>query len=199
LVCLNSGSGEELIWVLTWGVQSSLPLRGIRRVPQTVYAMCGLAFSGKSSVAAILARDLKTELISLDAINAERGMRGGEGMSDRQWEETSAIAMDRLRVLLQQGRSVVVDDTFSHRFLRDRCKQVAHDNGSRFLIIFMDTPLSEIEARRGANDRHPVRHRIRDEVLWHHRDRFQFPTDDEFVRIRNAGDVGDLLLREGQP
>jgi predicted kinase len=137
LVCLNSGTGEEMIWVLTWGVQSSLPLREIRRVPQTVCAMCGLAFSGKSSVAAILARELKTELISLDAINAERGMRGGEGMSDRQWEETSAIAMDRLRV--QQGRSVVVDDTFSHRFLRDRCKQVAHDHGSRFLIIIMDT------------------------------------------------------------
>lgn len=121
-------------------------------------------------------------------------------MSDRQWEETSAIAMDRLRVLLQQGRSVVFDDTFSHRFLRDRCKQVAYDNGSRFLIIFMDTPLSEIEARREANDRYPVRHRIRDEVFWHHRDRFQFPTDDEpVVCIRNAGDVGDLLLRERQP
>jgi len=137
--------------------------------------MCGLAFSGKSSVAAILARELKTELISLDAINHERGLRGGEGMSDRQWEETSAIAMDRLRQWLQRGRSVVVDDTFSHRFLRDRCKRVADDNGSRFLIILMDTPLSDIEARREANDRHPVRHRIRDQVFWHHRDRFQFP------------------------
>ena len=121
-------------------------------------------------------------------------------MSDRQWEETSAVAMDRLRVLLQQGRSVVVDDTFSHRFLRDRCRQVADDNGSRFLVILMDTPWSEIETRRQANDRYPVRHRLRDQVFWHYRDRFQFPTDDQpVVRIRNAGDVGDLLLREGQP
>jgi len=70
-------------------------------VVQTVYAMCGLAFSGKSSVAAILTRDLEAQLISLDAINDERGLRGGEGMSDRQWEETSAIAMDRLGALLQ--------------------------------------------------------------------------------------------------
>jgi len=169
-------------------------------VPQTVYAMCGLAFSGKSSVAAILARELKTELISLDAINDERGLRGGEGLSDRQWEKTSAIAMARLRLLLQQRRSVVVDDTFSHRFLRDRCKQVAADHGSRFLIIFMATPLSEIEMRRAANDRDPVRHRIRDEVFRHHRDRFQFPADDEpVVPIRTAGDVEDLLLRERQP
>jgi len=169
-------------------------------VPQTVYAMCGLAFSGKSWLAAILARELKTELISLDAINDERGLRGGEGLSDRQWEKTSAIAMARLRLLLQQRRSVVVDDTFSHRFLRDRCKQVAADHGSRFLIIFMATPLSEIEMRRAANDRDPVRHRIRDEVFRHHRDRFQFPADDEpVVPIRTAGDVEDLLLRERQP
>jgi predicted kinase len=107
---------------------------------------------------------------------------------------------ERRRHGLQQGRSVVVDDTFSHRFLRDRCRQVADDNGSRFLVILMDTPLSEIEARRQANDRYPRPPSPRDQVFWHHRDRFQFPTDDEpVVRIRNADDVGDLLLREGQP
>lgn len=98
------------------------------------------------------------------------------------------------------SRSVVVDDTFSHRFLRDRCKHVARDNGSRFLIVYMDTSLAEIEARRLSNDRRPVRHRIRDEVFLHHQDRFQFPTDDEpVVRIRHAGDVEDLLWRERQP
>ena len=90
-----------------------------------VYAMCGLASSGKSTVAAIMARQLGIELISLDAINSERGLHGGEGMSDQQWEETSFIAMARFRALLEQGRSVVVDDTFSHRFLRDRCQKVA--------------------------------------------------------------------------
>jgi hypothetical protein len=42
--------------------QASFMVDGIEAdEPQTVYAMCGLAFSGKSSVAAILARELKTE------------------------------------------------------------------------------------------------------------------------------------------
>jgi predicted kinase len=173
------------------------PASEVRTVSQTVYAMCGLAFSGKSSVAAILMRELRTELISLDAINHERGLRGGEGIPDRQWKETSLIAMDRLRVLLQRGRSVVVDDTFSHRFLRDRCKKVADECGSRFLIVFIDTDLLEIEARRAANYRNPIRHHIRDEVFQHHRDRFQFPADDEpVVRITSGGDVEQLLSRE---
>ena len=166
---------------------------------QTVYAMCGLAFSGKSTVAQTLRRELGIELISLDAINAERGLQGGEGIPDKQWEETSLMAMDRLRALLRERHSVVVDDTFSHRFLRERCKGVADECGCRFLIVFVDAPLSEIEARRAANKANPVRHHIRDEVFRHHRDRFQYPTDDEIVvRVTTDGDVERLLWTERQ-
>jgi len=164
---------------------------------QMVYAMCGLAFSGKSTVAAIMARELGIELISLDAINSERGLHGGEGMTDKQWEETSFIAMARLRALLRQGRSVVVDDTFSHRLLRDRCQKVAVACGSGFLVVFVDTPLLEIEARRATNDRNLIRPQIRDAVFQQHRDRFQFPSDDEpVVRVSSDGDVAQLLSRE---
>ena len=52
-------------------------------MPQTVYAMCGLAFSGKSSAARIVAGELGAELISLDAINAERGLSGGTAGAGR--------------------------------------------------------------------------------------------------------------------
>src|SRR5262245_53567224 len=106
-----------------------------------VYAMCGLAFSGKSTIARRLVSELGVELISLDRINEERRLHGGEGMSDARWEETSFIAMARLRVLLREGKSVVVDDTFSHRFLRERCKQVSDECRARFLILFVETPL----------------------------------------------------------
>jgi predicted kinase len=96
--------------------------------------MCGLAFSGKSTLALRIARELSIHVISLDAINHGRGLRGGEGMSIAQWEETSAIAMDRLRARLREGESVVVDDTFSRRFLCDRCKAVALELGAGFTI-----------------------------------------------------------------
>jgi predicted kinase len=163
-------------------------------VAQTVCAMCGVAFSGKSSAARIVAGELGAELISLDAINAERGLSGGEGMTDAQWEETSVIAMERLGALLRQGRSAVVDDTFSHRFLRDRCKRVAEQHGCGFTILLMDTPLAVIEARREANRRNPTRHHVRDEVFAHHRDRFQFPSDDEpVVRLASAADLARWL------
>lgn len=164
---------------------------------QTVYAMCGLAFSGKSTAALRIARELGVDLISLDAINNERGLDGGKGITDAQWEETSFIAMDRLAALLTHGRSVVVDDTFSHRFLRERCKRVAEDHGCRFLIVFIDTPLDAIDARRAANAREPVRPHIAEEVFAHHRDRFQFPGDDEpVVPIRSEPELERWLAHE---
>ena len=167
------------------------------QLSQAVYAMCGLAFSGKSTMARKLAQSLGAALVSLDAINEERGLDGSKGLTDRQWEESSFMAMDRLRGVLRQGRSAVVDDTFPHRFLRDRCKAVAESEGCRFMILFVDTPPSVIEARRADNLRRPIRAHLAEEVFAHHRDRFQFPTEDEaVVRIGSDQDLARFLEAE---
>lgn len=86
----------------------------------SVYAMCGVAFSGKSTLARRIAESLLLSLISLDAINHERGLHGGEGMTVAQWEETSKDRHGAGAAGTQAERSVVVDDTFSHRFLREQ-------------------------------------------------------------------------------
>jgi predicted N-acetyltransferase YhbS/predicted kinase len=162
-----------------------------------VYAMCGIAFSGKSTMARRIVAELGIELISLDAINAERGLHGGDGLADAQWEETSLIAMDRLRTLLREGKSVVVDDTFSHRFLRDRCKAVVDEYGGRFSIVFVDTPRATIQERRVANSQFATRSHLRDDVFEHHRRRFQFPDNDEpHIRIVSDQDLAAWIARE---
>ena len=162
-----------------------------------VYAMCGVAFSGKSTLARRIADELCISLISLDAINHERGLRGGEGISIAQWEETSAIAMDRLRQCLREGKSTVVDDTFSRRFLRDRCKAVALEFGAEFTIVFVDTPNEEIRSRRVANSLRPTRHHVGDSVLEEHFKTFQFPTPDEpVVRVAEGFDLKSWLTEE---
>jgi hypothetical protein len=62
------------------------------------------------------------------------------------------------------------------------------------VIVFIDTPLAVINARRATNAREPVRRHIEDEVFARHRDRFQFPGEDEPVaRICNDGDLADWL------
>ena len=85
---------------------------------------------------------------------------------------------------------MVVDDTFSHRFLRERFRKVAVEAGAPFVLLFIDTPLAAIEARIAENARTKARHHIAPDVFAHHRDRFQFPGEDENpVRLASAADL----------
>src|SRR5262249_22351511 len=178
------------------------PIRSLYLPPLVCHSMlqvyaCGVAFSGKSTLARRIADELSISVISLDAINHERGLRGGEGMSITQWEETSAIAMDRLGQCLREGKSAVVDDTFSRRFPRDRCKVVALECGAEFTIVFVDTPIAEIRARRDANYQRATRHHVRDDVFEDHYKTFQFPTPDEpVVRVAGGFDLQSWLNEE---
>ncbi len=153
-------------------------------------ATCGLAFSGKSTIARKVAAALGGELISYDAINARRGFEGGKVIADAEWEKTSLMAADAARTALAAGRTVVIDDTFSHRFLRDRFREVARDTGAPFTLLYVDTPLAVIEARIAENARTRQRPHIEPDVFAHHRDRFQYPGDDEApVRLSNEADL----------
>jgi predicted kinase len=153
-------------------------------------ALCGLAFSGKSTIARRVAAATGAELISHDAINARRGFDGGAVIADAEWEKTSLMAAATARAVLASGRSVVIDDTFSHRFLRQRFAAVARASGASFVLLFVDTPLSLIEVRMADNARTGARGHISPEVFAHHRDRFQVPGDDERpVRLASADDL----------
>jgi predicted kinase len=157
-------------------------------------ALCGLAFSGKSTIARQIAEALAADLISYDAINAERGFDGGTVIADGEWEKTSLAAASRARAALAAGRGVVIDDTFSHRFLRERFRSLSAAANVPFVLVFADTPLAVIEARIADNARTRRRGHIAPEVFVHHRDRFQFPGDDEApVRVANPADLDRWL------
>jgi len=46
----------------------------------TLTLMCGLSFAGKSTFAVLLAEELDGQVISVDIINTERGLVGGQGI-----------------------------------------------------------------------------------------------------------------------
>ena len=153
-------------------------------------ALCGLAFSGKSTIARRVAVDLVAELISYDVLNAARGFDGGKAIADSEWEKTSLMAADQARAALAAGRRVVIDDTFSHRFLRERFREIAAEANAPFVLLFVDTPLAVIESRIADNALTGWRAHISPDVFAHHRDRFQFPGDDESpVRLGGTTDL----------
>jgi predicted kinase len=152
--------------------------------------MCGLAFSGKTTLAREITEFAGATYIGLDDINRERGLpHGGEGIPVEEWERTHGLAVERVEHLMRERATIVVDDTSNHRFLRERFRRLAGANGYALALVFVDTPLDVIRRRMDANAEDGHRAAIRDDVFDEHIRTFERPGPDE-----NA-----ILFTPGQP
>ena len=107
-----------------------------------LFLLCGPAFSGKSTLAAHLSRRWGFRVVSLDEINARRGLHGGRGIPDGEWARTAAEARDEVRALLgHPAARVVVDDTFCFRFLREDFVRLAQEAGRECVLLVIATPV----------------------------------------------------------
>ncbi len=62
---------------------------------KTLYLLCGLAFSGKTTISRAVVSFLHCPYISLDEINHERGLFGGEGIPVEAFELSSSFIFAR--------------------------------------------------------------------------------------------------------
>lgn len=153
--------------------------------------LCGVSFAGKSTAAQAIRADVGAVVVSLDAINERRGLRGGDGIPVEQWQRTHRLAAQEVRGSLSRGDTVVVDDTSSLRFLRDRWRTVASGAGAPFTLVFVQLDRAEVLARCARNRDSGARHDVVDAVLAEHLDRFEPPEQDEdAVAVRADDDLG---------
>jgi predicted kinase len=157
----------------------------------TLALMCGLSFAGKSTFAALLAEELGAELVSLDAINAERGLDGGQGIPLTEWAESNRIAHARAKTILRENSHVVVDDTGSPRFIRDSWRETALAADVPFRIVWVQIDLELQRARVEANRADLARHDVVEGVLTDHIAAFEPPLDEDPVVV-DATDTRDL-------
>lgn len=173
----------------------------VREVPAAartgIVLLCGRSFSGKSTVAAELASELRAVVVSLDAINAERGFRSGAGVPMDEWIRTHEISRSRTRDSIASGGTVIVDDTSSPRFLRDGWRSLAEEIRVPLVLVYVDTPVEVSIQRHAANRKHQRRMDVTDEILREHLESFQAPTPEEDpVRYSTSGGDLDATLRE---
>lgn len=147
---------------------------------------CGLSFSGKSTLAAGLSNALAAELLSLDQINEERGLHGGQGIPLEEWAATNRIAHERARGLLADGRHVVVDDTGSPRFIRDEWRATAAAAGAPFVLVWVQVDRELQRQRVLANRVDPGRPDVTDAVLKEHGVSFEAPVDEDPLVVEAA-------------
>ncbi len=155
--------------------------------------LCGRSFSGKSTVASFLADSLPGSVVSLDAINEERGLHGGQGIPLSEWARTNELARQRVAAQLYEGATVIVDDTSSPRFLRDEWRSTCASAGAPMVLVFVDTSDEVIGQRLLANRVASNRRDVTDEVMATHAAGFEPPEDAErTVRLRTGSSPPDL-------
>ncbi len=132
---------------------------------------------------------MSARVISLDAINAERGLAGGQGISLEEWAHTNDEAKRRVESALADGGTVVVDDTASPRFLRDGWRAVAEQSGAAFALVFLDTAADTIRARLLRNRDDVERPDVIDAVMADHLASFEVPEADETAVTVNSEDL----------
>jgi predicted kinase len=153
-------------------------------MPPPLVLLCGPAFSGKSTLAARLSRRWGFRVVSLDEINARRGLQGGQGIPDAEWVKTVGVAREEVRSLLALAEArVVVDDTLCFRFLREDFARVAAEAGRQSVLLVLGTPLEKVRRRITENAQHPVRGDIAPAVLERHLATFEWPGADEPHRV----------------
>ncbi len=160
----------------------------------SVLLLCGLPFAGKTTVANELRERLGAGVISLDAINAERGLEGGDGIEVDEWRRTHEIALERLAAELEASTTIVViDDTNCLRFLRDHYRTVASRFEANTYVVLVRTTMEEVVQRLRSNRASAMRSDVRDDVLAATVHRFEWPGDDERPIVWNG--IEDLRER----
>lgn len=150
-----------------------------------LYVLCGLPFSGKTTLARALARQLQIEHIEVDAVHQERGVfAAGRPLGPQDWRAAYLRSLRRAARALRQGRSVIFDATSHRRAQREQLQRLAQANGATMTIIFLDLPHTEINRRRAANLHAPQRLAIPDAEFYRVAEQFEPPQPIDGVVVR---------------
>ncbi len=118
-----------------------------------VFMLCGTPFSGKSTLARALVERFGLVHIEIDRVHEERGVlrEPGDRLVDNDWLVAFQHSYRRLIETLRRGESAVWDATTYYRAQRDRVRKAAAREGAEVVLIYLDTPLAEAQARLERN------------------------------------------------
>lgn len=112
----------------------------------TLHIMCGPSYSGKSTVARRLHKNIdKSLIICPDTIREElNGDAGNQRVSGRAFK----LAYERTRLALRSGYDVIFDATSLHLYDREKLYEIAQEEQSNAAVEFCVCELAEAKERR---------------------------------------------------
>src|SRR3989344_2060474 len=152
-----------------------------------LYIMCGLAFSGKSTLARKIAERTDSKLVAFDKLWVEQDKERSIPKGSEGWRYIRDLAKREILVSLQAGTSVVYDDNNPKKEHREELRGVAKNAGADAVVIYLDTSLDVIRAREKANRSSKDRHDVELENFEKVMQDLEVPTGDENALVFTPG------------
>jgi len=161
--------------------------------------MCGLAFSGKSTLSRKIANHFDAKRVAFDELWAEKDKENHIPKNSKGWKFIRKFARTEASKALKDSISVVYDDNnpkFEHR---EEFRNVANELGVKEIVIYMNTPLKVIRAREKANKISQNRHQVISSNFDKVANDLEIPTVKEnFIEFSPNDNLDDFFKRLSQ-
>lgn len=127
----------------------------------TLYIMCGLPFSGKTTLAKVIAEKVGAKMIAFDEMWASEKPNLVPDMDDvDEWKYVLKKAHAKIKESLRDHTSVVYDDVNQTKDQRDVLRNFAYEVGAKSVTIYLNTPMDLINQRMENNKVNEERHEV---------------------------------------
>ncbi len=166
------------------------------RSPQPIlFILCGLPFSGKSTLGRALAAHTASVVVRFDdtyAAHAPDSPRIEDAFAF--WQTLRDLDRSQIGTLLRQGHSVVYDNTNFLGAHRSALRAEATACAARPIVVYANTPIAVIDERRRTNTLTRAREDIADADLRYLVAQMEEPTSAEpMVEFRPGMDLARWL------
>ena len=186
---------------MEFGLPSVAPFLKEDEPTSTLIVICGLSFSGKSTLATAITRKLGYEEIDVDDVGAKlyKLNINDERLKDLDWDRVYDEADRQIEARLRSGATVVDASRNFTKQERDRAQEVAKRSNGQLVTIFVDTPVEIARQRRLSNKTSQSRRDITDKQFEEIVQVMQPPTEDERALVFRHGDKIDSWINENSP
>jgi predicted kinase len=159
-----------------------------------LYIMCGIAFSGKSTLARRIANATGCKIIAFDKLWVEKDKEKPVPKDAEGWRFIRKVGQDKVEKALKQGSSVVYDDNnvrFEHR---EELRKIARRLGVREITVYLNTPIEAVREREASNKTTGERHEVEPNNFQTVLEQLEVPTQKENVmEFRPEMDIDNWL------
>jgi len=147
--------------------------------------MCGLPYSGKTTLQKELVKRLGFQVVSVDRIMDEKNMWREGHPTQEDWNAAYSEAYRQIKEYLKEGKTVIFDCANLPLHERENARKIADGLGVTHQLIYVNTPKEDILRRRQENEQTKERGHLDQEMMENAFNMFDKPTESEHPIIYN--------------